>query len=160
MRVLACDPGYGRLGLAILEKKDHGTETIVFSECFETNPKDDFFSRLHALGKRVAFLIEEYHVDVFALEQLFFAKNTKTALAVSESRGVILYQALDAQLPVYEFTPNQIKVAVTGYGSATKQEVFSMVHRLIDLDASSKKDDEIDAIAVGLTFFATNHRLV
>ena len=154
MKVLAIDPGYERLGLAILEK--HNKESIVYSECYQTTSEISFSERLRLIGHRVRELIEQYQPDALAIEDLFFAKNTKTALKVSEARGVVIFQAVDAGIPVYEYTPNQIKVAVTSYGKASKHDVHTMVSRLIDLGDTHKLDDEIDAIATGLTFFASH----
>lgn len=155
MIVLAIDPGYDRLGIAVLEKKDN-KETLIYSECFET-PKELFFSeRLGLLGLRIREIINLYQPKFLAIEDLFFSKNTKTALKVSEARGAIIFLAIDAGLLVCEYTPNQIKVAVTGYGRATKKDVHLMVDKLISMNAGDiKKDDEIDAIATGLTFFAS-----
>jgi len=153
MRVLAIDPGYDRLGIALVEKKER--ETVIFSECFETNKSDHLNLRIMNIGQRIRTLIKEYQPDALAIEDLFFSKNTKTALAVSESRGVVIFQATDSGVPVYEYTPNQIKLAVTGYGKATKQEVYTMVSRLVVLDDRKRIDDEIDAIAVGLTALAS-----
>ena len=138
-------------------------ETLLYSECYQTRNDLPFPERLGLIGNRVRELISSYQPDAIAVEDLFFSKNTKTALKVSESRGVVIFQAIDADIPVYEYTPNQIKVAVTGYGKASKIDVYTMVSRLIDLGKGKKLDDEIDAIAIGLTFFAlyknTEHEL-
>ncbi len=153
MRVIAIDPGYDRLGIAVLDKKNN-KEVLVYSECFETSSKDDFNSRLYQLGQRVYSVIQEYKPNYMAIETLFFARNTKTALKVSESRGVVIFQASLFGIPICEYTPNQIKLAVAGYGSATKSELYTMTSRLIDLGDKKMIDDEVDAIAVALTFFA------
>lgn len=158
MRVIAVDPGYERVGIAVVEKKEGGKEILLYSECFQTDKKIPFNKRLFMIGDRIRILIKEYNPSMMAIEELFFAKNTKTALKVSEARGVITFQASDAELGVYEYTPNQIKVAVTGYGNASKNDVYTMTSRLIDIPSTKKYDDEIDAIAVGLTFFATYKR--
>ena len=136
MKVLAVDPGYDRVGLAIIEKKD--IERVVFSECFTTDKKDSFSARIFAIGSHIESLIEEHQPEFFAIEQLFFAKNTKTALAVSEARGMMLYIACKHNLKIFEYTPNQIKLAVTGYGAANKQEVHAMVQRLIAIPNNLK----------------------
>jgi len=153
MKVLAIDPGYDRVGIAVIEKNNN-TEQLIYSECFETSSKIYFTERLGLIGQHIRFIINEYDIDMFAIEGLFFSKNTKTALKVSEARGVIIFQAVDVGIPVFEYTPNQIKVAVTGYGKATKNDVHLMVEKLISLDSKKRIDDEIDAIAIGLTFFA------
>ncbi|MFT7328264.1 MAG: crossover junction endodeoxyribonuclease RuvC [Crocinitomicaceae bacterium] len=154
MIILAVDPGYDRLGIAILEKNKK--EKLIFSECFETNKDENINIRMMRIGQRIREIIHLYEPEVLVIEGLFFSKNTKTALKVSESRGVILFQASDLGLDIYEYTPNQIKVAVTGYGRSTKSEVHTMVSRLIDIGDEKKIDDEIDAIAIGLTFFASH----
>jgi crossover junction endodeoxyribonuclease RuvC len=158
MIVCAIDPGYDRLGIAFLEKKD-GIEKIVYSECFETNRKALFEERIYSVGIRVHELIKLYKPNFFAIEDLFFSKNTKTALRVSEVRGVLIYEALRFGLEIFQYTPNQIKLAVTGYGSAKKDDVIFMVKKILTQEnLLNKKDDEIDAIALGLTFFATSFR--
>ncbi|MCI5051423.1 MAG: crossover junction endodeoxyribonuclease RuvC [Candidatus Pacebacteria bacterium] len=156
MKVIAIDPGYDRLGVAIIEKDTSSKERLIYSTCIETSPENIFTERLKKIGQEVRLLIKEYQPDYMAIEDLFFAKNTKTALKVSESRGVVIFQAVDNNIPVCEFTPNQIKVAVTGYGKATKNDVYTMTMKLIKIDNQKRKDDEIDAIATGLTFFATH----
>lgn len=158
MRVIAIDPGYDRCGIAVIEKNNNGKESIIFSECFQTNKKETLPERIFSVGKRIESHITTYQPDCMAIEGLFFSKNTKTALQVSETRGVVIFQGMNAGLPLYEYTPNQIKVAVTGYGSAKKQDVHRLVEKLVTLESKEYIDDEVDAIAVGLTFFAS-HRL-
>lgn len=155
MLVLSVDPGYDRLGLALVQKKDaQSKEELIFSECFQTSSRDVFNDRLYAIGERVDFLIKKYRPEFLIIESLFFSKNTKTALKVAEARGVIIFQAKNNDLQVYEYTPNQIKLAVTGYGSAVKKDLDFMVSKLIHLEEKKYIDDEMDAIATGLTFFA------
>ena len=155
MRVISIDPGYDRCGIAIVEKNASEREVIVFSECFQTQKEDSLNKRIFSVGERVNSLIREHQPSAMAIEGLFFSKNTKTALQVSEVRGVVIFQAMATDLDLYEYTPNQIKVAVTGYGSAKKQDVHHLVSKLITLGDKKYIDDEIDAIAVGLTFFAS-----
>ena len=150
MRILAVDPGFDRLGVAVLEKKD-GDETLVYSNCFQTNKKDSYPMRLQAIGSEIERLIKEFSPDVFASEGLYFATNRKTAIDVAGSRGALFYVAAKYDLPVYEYTPLQIKVAVTGYGKSDKGQVTEMVQRLIKMDDKKRIDDEYDAIAVALT---------
>ena len=154
MKVIAIDPGYDRVGVSILEKKDN-KEQVIFSECFYTDKKKNINDRIYSIGVRINQLILEYKPHYLAIEGLFFSKNVKTALSVAEARGVIIYQAYLNNIPVYEYTPNQIKVAVTGYGSATKKDIFFMVSRLVKIDDRKRIDDELDAIAVGLTFLSS-----
>lgn len=152
MRVIAIDPGYERLGIAVLEKKKK--ETLLFSKCFKTKASLPFVERLEMVGLEVARIINEYAPEALAIENLFIETNQKTAMRVAEVRGAILYQARLLGLEVYEYTPLQVKVAVTGYGKATKTQVMSMVKKLVSGAEAIKQDDEMDAIAIGLTHFA------
>ncbi|MDO8564584.1 MAG: crossover junction endodeoxyribonuclease RuvC [bacterium] len=155
MRILAIDPGYERLGIAVLEKKLRGKEEVVFSSCLRTSKEEEHSKRLEAIGKGVADVIAKYKPEVLAIEKLFLVTNHKTAMAVAEARGVILHEAAKRNMPVREFTPLQVKIAVTGYGRSDKTQVTAMVERLIQLPAGKRLDDEYDAIAIGLTCFAT-----
>lgn len=152
MRIIAIDPGYERIGIAILEK--NGKETILYSKCFKTKAELPFVDRLELIGREVARIIGEYQPEALSIENLFIETNQKTAMRVAEARGAILYQARILGLEIYEYTPLQIKVAVTGYGKATKTQVMTMVKKLVSGAESIKQDDEIDAIAIGLTHFA------
>lgn len=153
MKILAVDPGFGRVGIALIEKKD-AREVVLFSECFETSSTLTFFERLVLLGAHISEIIRTHRPQALAIENLFLAKNQKTAMNVSEARGVIIYEALKNGLEVFEYTPLQIKVALTGYGKATKDQVGMMVGKITHIDVATKIDDEIDAIAVGITHLA------
>jgi crossover junction endodeoxyribonuclease RuvC len=153
MRIIAIDPGYERLGIAILEKNQK-KEKLIFSECFKTSAKLPHAERLNLIGGEVEKIIREYEPGMLAIETLFFAKNQKTAIQVSEARGTILYVAAKNGLAVKELMPNEIKVAVTGYGASDKKQIEAMVPKLITIDKEIQYDDEYDAIAVGLAFFA------
>lgn len=154
MVIISVDPGYDRLGIALVQKKDSQKEYVLYSECFQTSSRDVFNDRLFAIADRVGELIRQYNPEYLVIESLFFAKNTKTALKVSEARGAIIFQAKNHDVQVYEFTPNQIKLAVAGHGSANKDDVHFMTQKLVNLEDRKYIDDEIDAIAIGLTFFA------
>ncbi len=156
MRILAIDPGYERLGIAVLEKKGGSKkEELLFSTCFFTSKDLPHPTRLALVGKEIERVIKEYTPTQLAIETLFFSKNTKTALQVAETRGVILYQAAASGLKIHEYSPASIKIAVTGYGKSDKEHVIAMVSKLITLSKKIKYDDEYDAIATGITFFAT-----
>src|SRR3989339_2175190 len=154
MKILGIDPGYERLGIAILEKNKTGKEIVVYSECFNTSAKLKFEERLLLLGQKVEKIIQEYKPEVLAIEALFLTTNQKTVMHVSEARGVILYKGIKAGLKIFEATPLQIKIATTGYGRADKKDVLKMVRMLVDIDKDKKSDDELDAIAIALTGFA------
>ena len=153
MRVLAIDPGYDRIGIAVMETVQ-GQDTVLFSQCLETSRTDDFHDRLLSVGKTVASVLKTYTPDCLAIETLFFNKNVKTALGVAEARGVILYVSRQAGCRIYEFSPQAIKIATTGYGNSDKTAVFSMVQRLVTGVPKTALDDEYDAIAVGVTCLA------
>jgi crossover junction endodeoxyribonuclease RuvC len=154
MRVLAIDPGYERVGLAVVEKIT-GREMLISSECFQTPKKLPFEDRLFLIGQRASYYLETYVPDSLAIEKLFFNTNQKTALQVSEARGVMIYEAMRHQVPVFEYTPLQIKIAITGYGRGDKKQVVDMVEKLITIEKKIRFDDEYDAIAVGLTHIAS-----
>ena len=154
MKVIAIDPGYERMGVAVIEKIK-GKEFLQYSECFKTSSKIPHEERLKLIGQEIEMLVKKYKPEAMAIETLFFKNNQKTAMHVSEARGVMLYVASVLELRVVEFSPMSIKIAVTGYGSSEKEQVTFMVKKLIKIDSKIKYDDEYDAIAVGLTYFAT-----
>lgn len=154
MKVISIDPGYDRLGVAILEK-ENGKESLIHSECFSPSKKLSKEERMVEVGKKIKETIKKYKPGFLALEELFLNKNLKTAMAVSETKGIIIYEAILAGLKVYQYTPLQVKIAITGYGRSDKDQVTSMVKKIIPVKNKKKStDDEYDAIAVGLTFFA------
>ncbi|HEX8993832.1 MAG TPA: crossover junction endodeoxyribonuclease RuvC [Candidatus Paceibacterota bacterium] len=154
MRILAFDPGFERLGTAVLEKTS-GRETLIHSSCIRTPKELPFSERLQLLGQATEALIAEHAPKAVALESLYFENNAKTAINVAAVRGILSYIAAVHHLPVYEYTPLQVKIAVTGYGKSDKAAVAAMVPRLIALPERKRLDDEIDAIAVGLTCLAS-----
>lgn len=153
-RVLGIDPGYERVGIAVIEKNNDGKEELIFSECFKTTTDTSFAIRLKKIGQEVARVIEKYEPGVLSIEKLYLSVNQKTAMGVAEARGVIIYSAGLYNLDIIEFTPPEIKLAVTGYGKADKKMVMSMVPKLIKIKKETTSDDELDAIAIGLTFLA------
>jgi len=154
MKVIAIDPGYERMGVAILEKTSK-EEVLVYSNCFKTSSKIPHEERLKLIGQEIENLIKKYKPEIMAIETLFFKNNQKTAMHVSEARGVMLYVSSVFGLNIMEFSPMAIKIAVTGYGNSDKDQVISMVGKLIKIKTNIKYDDEYDAIAVGLTYFAS-----
>lgn len=157
MIVLAIDPGYERLGVAILEKEKGNKENLLFSECFETSKKDPHTKRLLQIGQRIEDVIKKYSPDFLAIENVFLQNNQKTVMYVSETKGIILYMAEKYKLSIKEYSPPQIKLAVTGNGRADKKAIIKMVPLLIKTLKKIEKDDEFDAIAIGLCFFS-QHR--
>lgn len=155
MIILSIDPGYERIGIAILEKNQGDRkEKVLYSNCFKTSSKLPLAERIFLIGKEIEDVVKKYSPKSLAIEKLYFENNAKTAMGVAEVRGVIIYIAKNFDLKVFEYTPLQIKSAVTGYGKATKDAVHTMVHKLVELQKEVKQDDEIDAVAVGITCFA------
>lgn len=149
MRILAIDPGYDRLGIAIVEGNP-SKPLLVWSDCVQPD-KGSASERLAQVSFSVTSAIQEYAPDALGIETLFFSVNKKTALGVAEARGVVLSVAGIASLPVIECSPQQVKLAVTGYGGADKKAVAAMIPRLITLPEKKRLDDELDAIAIGIT---------
>ena len=153
MKVLAIDPGYGRCGVAIVEKED-GKERVLYSDCIETATEDGFPERLAAVTAHCVRLLEEYVPDCMALEKLYFAKNQKTAMRVAEVRGALIQIAAENDIPVFEYGPGEVKSATAGSGRADKQQIAAMVHLLVKIEKPIRHDDEYDAIAIGITHLA------
>lgn len=156
MKVLAVDPGYDRMGVAVLEMQN-GKEVLIHSECIETNKKAALDERLCDIGKRFSALLTEHKPDLVGIETLFFNKNVKTAIGVAQARGIVMYLARQSGAEVCEFGPQEIKIAVTGYGKSDKSAVIDMVKRLVKNVPKKALDDEYDAIAIGITTLA-HHR--
>lgn len=155
--ILSIDPGYERLGICVLRKNLITKKiNIIHSECFKTSKDQDFQDRLFCIGTYIEDIIKKHQPSDIAIESLFMNTNQKTALKVSEVKGVLIYISKKSGLKVYEYTPLQIKSAVTGSGRSDKTAVQKMLYLLIpELKNMTKKiDDEYDAIACGLTHFA------
>lgn len=154
MIILGIDPGFGRLGCAVLKKEKSG-EKLIFSTCLISDKKLPHEKRLLFLARELEKIIKKYRPDIIAVEKIFFFKNQKTIIGVAEARGMILYLAALKNIPIKEFTPLEIKMALTGYGRAEKQQVENMVKVILKPKKAIKSDDEIDAIACALTCSST-----
>ncbi len=151
MKILGIDPGYDRLGVAVIEKLEKGKEKLLYSGCLQTSAKENIYKRFEKVGLEISKVIEKYKPGALAIETLFMTKNQKTAMRVSEARGIIIYEAIKSKLPVFEYSPMQIKTAITGDGNSDKIRIIKMVKILVDIPKKISKDDEYDAIAVALT---------
>lgn len=155
--VLGIDPGYDRVGIAVVKQSLNSKKAgIVYSECFLTKKDEDLNTRILAISARVADIIEKHKPDRLSIEKLYFTNNQKTAMGVAEARGVIINKAKEFGIPVDEYTPPQIKLAITGYGKADKKSIWHMVRALAEIKTDIKYDDEMDAIAIALTSLAIN----
>ena len=152
MRILAIDPGYDRLGIAVVEG-NASRPVLVWSDCVEPE-KGSGSERLSHVSRAVTEAIVKYTPDAVAIETLFFSINKKTAFGVAEARGAILAAAGIASLPVMEYSPQQVKSAVTGHGGADKKAMARMIPMLIALPKKKRLDDELDAIGIGITALA------
>ena len=159
MIILGIDPGTTRIGYALLDKKENTSVDLITYGCLEL-PNKKQIERLAEISRLISDLIAQYYPKVLAIEKLFFTKNAKTAFSVSEARGVIINCANSLNVEVVEFTPLEVKVAITGYGKAGKKQVQNMVCRLLNLEKIPQPDDASDAIAIGLTACYTNPKLL
>lgn len=149
MIVLGIDPGTAALGYGIVESKS-GRVRMVDSGCLTTKPDVSLPKRLLAIHGLLDELIALHRPDLMAVERLFFSRNAQTAFAVGQARGVVLLAAAQAEVPVREATPNEVKVAVTGYGNADKEQVGRMVAVCLGLKEPPRPDDTADALAVAI----------
>ncbi len=144
-RILGIDPGYDRMGIAIVENN-----ILLYSACFETSRKNQHADRLVSISQELGRIIDIHKPTVLSIETLFFTNNQKTAMKVAEARGIVLCEARKNGLEIFELSPLQVKIAVTGYGKSDKSQVTSMVQKLIKIAKSNMKDDEFDAIAIAI----------
>lgn len=161
VRIIGIDPGFDRLGVAVIDKQ--GTsETLVFSTCIVTSKKDSFEERLAQIGKELTSIFSTHQGQELAIETLFFTKNQKTIITVAEVRGICLYLAHLHNLTIFEYSPPQIKLAIAGDGKASKNDIASMVPKILKTTLPQGTiDDEIDAIAIALTHSANRqNRLI
>jgi crossover junction endodeoxyribonuclease RuvC len=154
MKLLAIDPGYDRIGIAVFEKTAVSRETLLHSTCIQTDKKQTFYERMTYVQQQLEIIISEHMPQRVCLEELYFAKNTKTAMRVSEARGIIVGVCMRHNIAVHEIHPNRVKIAITGHGGSNKSDILSMLPKLITFDSSNKLDDELDAIAIGVAFLA------
>ncbi|MBT6068805.1 crossover junction endodeoxyribonuclease RuvC [Candidatus Peregrinibacteria bacterium] len=149
MIILGIDPGTATTGFAILKQRSDSLQLIDYG-CIRTKAEKPHHERLNEIAKDLTDIINKYKPTTCAIEKLFFSKNIKTAMTVSEARGVLMQQASNAGLDIYEYTPNEVKSTVTGDGKADKLQVQKMVKVILNLREIPKPDDAADAIAIAL----------
>lgn len=150
MIILGIDPGVAIVGYGLIKARANKLKLIDYG-CVLTEAKKQHAQRLAEISEQFKKIIKDYQPNILAIEELFFCKNTKTALKVGEARGIILAQAMQANLPIYEYTPLQVKQAMTGYGRADKNQIQQMVKIILGLKQIPKPDDAADAVAVAIT---------
>ena len=149
MRILGIDPGVAIVGFGVIEA-DRGKQKMVQYGAINTEAGLPLATRLVQINRDLEQLITLFQPDEIAIEELFFSKNITTGIAVAHARGVIMYTAEKMQVPVYEYTPMQVKQAVVGYGLAEKSQVMDMVRRLLKLKTVPRPDDAADALAIAI----------
>lgn len=149
MRVLGIDPGIAITGYGLIEDRAGDLEALAYGD-IRTPAGDPLPFRLRQLYDAIHSLIQSYRPDVAAIERVFFGRNVSTALAVGHARGVTLLALAQAEIPVYEYTPADVKQALVGYGSAPKAQIQAMVRMLLRLPEIPRPDDVADALAVAI----------
>ncbi|MDY6065697.1 MAG: crossover junction endodeoxyribonuclease RuvC [Finegoldia sp.] len=149
MRVLGIDPGIAIVGYAVLESEKNRIRCLEYG-CITTSSKDRLPDRLDYIKKNLDDIIDEFHPTESAFEELFFNKNIKTAITVAQARGVEILSCRQKGLGVYEYTPIQVKLALTGYGRAEKRQVQEAVKAILNFKEVPKQDDSADAVAIAL----------
>lgn len=150
MTILGIDPGIARLGWGIISDSNGKLLPIDFG-CFETDKNESESQRLKKIDEFLVNLIASQKPDTLAIEELFFAQNSKTALTVGQARGVILLASAKSNLEIASYTPLEVKQALTGFGKAEKHQVQMMVQSILKLNKIPKPDDTADALAIAIT---------
>ena len=149
MRILGIDPGVAIVGFGVIDT-ERGSNRLVKCGIISTPAHTPLSSRLNSIYMDLMELIATFHPDAIAIEELFFNTNITTGISVAQARGVILLACYQSGVPVYEYTPLQVKQAVCGYGRAEKKQVMDMVRRILNLQDVPRPDDAADAVAIAL----------
>ena len=149
MVILGVDPGYAIVGYGVVRMQGMRYQPLEYG-AIVTKPEESFERRLEIIYENLSAVLEKWNPDAFSIEKLFYHSNQKTVIYVAEARGVILLAAKKAGVPIYEYTPLQVKTAVTGYGRALKPQVQEMTRRLLCLKEIPKPDDTADALAMAI----------
>lgn len=149
MRVLGIDPGYAIVGFGLIDSQA-GRQKLLACGAINTPEGVRLPARLWQIARDLEELIDRFHPEVLAIEELFFNQNVTTGIGVAQARGVILMTAEKCGLPVWEYNPSQVKQAVAGYGKAEKRQVMEMTRKLLGLSCVPKPDDAADAVAIAL----------
>jgi len=150
MRILGIDPGTGILGFGVIDVDKSSKMKLVDAGVIRTPVHEDDSVRLLTIFNELKSIINEFKPEVMSVEKLFFSRNVTTAMTVSQARGVVLLLGMQHELELHEYTPMQIKQAVTGYGKADKKQIQEMVRVLLQLKEIPKPDDAADALAAAI----------
>lgn len=149
MIILGIDPGFAIVGFGVL-RSEAGKQSLISCGAITTQAGLPLPTRLLQIENDMAELFETFHPDVMVVEELFFTNNITTGIGVAQARGVILASAERAGIPIYEYTPSEIKMALTGYGKASKHQIMEMTKRVLGLQKVIRPDDAADAVAAAL----------
>jgi crossover junction endodeoxyribonuclease RuvC len=149
MIVIGIDPGTATTGFGIVKKNDDSFSCLDYG-IITTDKEKSPASRLFTLNKKLSLIIKKYSPDFLAIENVYFFKNLKTVLPVSQAKGVIMFTAEKAKIPIYEFTPLEVKMTITGYGRADKKQVQEMVKLSLNLEKIPRPDDAADALGIAI----------
>lgn len=158
MKILGIDPGYGKVGWGIINFEKNKPEFIE-CDCIETKPNSSFPERINIIYDKILKIIKKNKIDCLAIESLVFNTNQKTAILVAQARGVIMLTGIKSKIPVFDYTPLQVKNALIGYGRADKKQVQTMLKFHLRIKQDFDQDDAADALAVALTHAYTNPNL-
>lgn len=150
MIILGIDPGTATTGYGVIRAEKRARPVCVAYDCILTDKSESAQDRLLSLEEGLLYVLSKHKPKVVAVEKLYFSKNAKTAMPVSEARGVVLLSIARLRIPVYEFTPPQVKMAVTGVGNSGKLQVQRMVKEILKLEELPKPDDAADALACAI----------
>ncbi len=156
MRIIGIDPGTAICGYGIIDVNGSRLTPVAYG-AITTSPKDSDAARLEILFNDLSDILEEYKPDKFGVEELFFNRNVTTAITVGQARGVILLAAQQQRIPIYEYTPLQVKQAVVGYGKAIKEQVIYMTMNILGIRQKIKPDDTADALAIAICTAHSSH---
>lgn len=151
MLILGVDPGIGRCGWGVIERISNSKSKVINYGCIETEANGEIGKRIKIIYDELKSVFTKYKPQALAVEELFFNTNAKSALIVGQARGIVLLLAAQNKVPIYVYTPLQVKVALTGYGRAEKGQIGKMVKILLNLKEVPKLDDTADALAVAVT---------
>jgi crossover junction endodeoxyribonuclease RuvC len=157
--IIGIDPGTAITGYSLLEKVGSKISLLKYG-CIKTSSKLEMPTRLKKIDEELAQIIKEYRPTVMSIEKLFFSQNVTTAMAVAQARGVALLSSAKANIKAFEYTPQQVKLAVCGYGKADKKQVQEMTKRILKLAEIPRPDDAADAIAIAICHLNTNSTLL
>lgn len=149
MRIIGIDPGYAIVGFGVLDYDGYKFRPVEYG-AVTTEAGMNFPQRLECIYEDINFILDRFRPDFMAIETLFFTTNQKTAINVAQARGIIVLAAALRKMPVFEYTPLQVKQAVVGYGKAQKNQVMDMTRRILGLSEIPKPDDAADALAIAI----------